>query len=298
MILVVGATGFLGGEICRRLAERGEAVRALVRPTSAPDALDRLRQSGVQTVEGDLKDPSSLPAASAGVRAVISTATATAGRTGQDGDSIETVDGVGQLNLVRAAREAGVERFSYISYSGNIRTDDPLTRAKRSVEQAVKGSGMTYTILRPTFFMEVWLSPALGFDYANAKATIFGDGTRPISWISLADVASFAVHTLDHPAARNAMLELGGHEALSPLQVVALFEEISGRTIERTHVPEDQLRAAFEAATDTLPKTFAALQLNYARGDAIPMEETLRTYELGMTSVRDYATRVLSVAQT
>lgn len=294
MILVAGATGTLGGEICRRLAEGGEPVRALVRASSAGERVDRLNRLGVHTVQGDLKNPSSLTAACAGVRAVISTATTTHSR--QDGDSIESTDGAGQRNLVRAAREAGVERFTYLSYSGRIDTDDPLTRAKRSVEQEVERSGMAYTVLRPTFFMDVWLSPALGFDYPNAKATIFGDGTRPVSWIALADVAGFAVETLDHPAARDAVLELGGPEALTPLQVVALFEELSGRPFERHHVPESELRAAFDAATDSLPKTFAALQLNYAQGDPIPMEETLRTYGLQPTSVRDYAHRVLSIA--
>jgi uncharacterized protein YbjT (DUF2867 family) len=294
MILVAGATGSLGGEICRRLAGRGEPVRGLVRTSSAGDRVDRLHRLGVDTVQGDLKDPSSLTAACAGVRAVISTATTTHSR--QDGDSIESTDGAGQRNLVRAAREAGVERFTCVSYSGRIDTDDPLTRAKRSVEQEVERSGMAYTVLRPTFFMDVWLSPALGFDYPNAKATIFGDGTRPVSWIALADVAGFAVETLDHPAARDAVLELGGPEALSPLQVVALFEEIGGRPFERHHVPESQLRAAFDAAVDSLPKTFAALQLNCAQGDPIPMENTLRTYGLQLTSVRDYAQRVLSIA--
>lgn len=294
MILVAGATGFLGGEICRRFTARGDSVRGLIRATSARGAVDRLHGLGVQTAEGDLKDPSSLRAACAGVRAVISTVTTTHSR--QGGDSIESTDGGGQQNLVRAAREAGVERFTYVSYSGGIDTDDPLTRAKRGVEREIQRSGMAYTVLRPSFFMEVWLSPALGFDYANAKATIYGDGSRPVSWISLADVASFAVETLDHPAARDATLELGGPEALSPLQVVTAFEEMGGRKFECQHVPEAELRAAFETATDSLQKTFAALRLNCGQGDPIPMEETLRTYPVPLTSVRDYARRVLSMA--
>lgn len=294
MILVAGATGFLGGEICRRFTSRGDSVRGLIRATSARGAVDRLHGLGVQTAEGDLKDPSSLRAACAGVRAVISTVTTTHSR--QGGDSIESTDGGGQQNLVRAAREAGVERFTYVSYSGGIDTDDPLTRAKRGVEREIQRSGMAYTVLRPSFFMEVWLSPALGFDYANAKATIYGDGSRPVSWISLADVASFAVETLDHPAARDATLELGGPEALSPLQVVTAFEEMGGRKFECQHVPEAELRAAFETATDSLQKTFAALRLNCAQGDPIPMEETLRTYPVSLTSVRNYARRVLSMA--
>ncbi len=60
MILVVGATGHLGGEICRRLAARGLPVRGLVRPTSAPEAVSALRAIGAELIEGDLRDPASL----------------------------------------------------------------------------------------------------------------------------------------------------------------------------------------------------------------------------------------------
>jgi uncharacterized protein YbjT (DUF2867 family) len=95
-----------------------------------------------------------------------------------------------------------------------------LQNAKRKVENALKESGMTYTILQPTFFMEVWLSPHLGFDHPNGKATIYGSGNNKISWISLRDVAAFAVASLDNEAAKNAEIELGGPDALSPLDVV------------------------------------------------------------------------------
>jgi uncharacterized protein YbjT (DUF2867 family) len=56
--------------------------------------------------------------------------------------------------------------------------------------------------------MEAWLSPVVGFDAANAKATVYGTGQNPISWIAIQDVARFAVASLDHPAAKNATLEL------------------------------------------------------------------------------------------
>lgn len=59
MILVVGSTGFLGSEICRRLAAAGKPVRGLVRSTSSPDKVDRLKAMGVQTVLGELRDPDS-----------------------------------------------------------------------------------------------------------------------------------------------------------------------------------------------------------------------------------------------
>lgn len=287
MILVVGATGFLGSEICRRLTQAGQIVRGLVRVTSDPAVTGRLADMGVQLVEGDLKDRASLIAACQGVQAIISTATVT--RSSQPGDSIEATDADGQQNLVAAAQEAGVAHFVYVSYSGQIGTDDPLTLAKRGVEQQLRGSGLTYTILRPSYFIEAWLSPAFGFDAANAKATIYGTGENKVSWISLGDVAAFAVESLTNLAARNATLEIGGPDALSPLEVVRVFEEVSGKKFEVQHVPEEALQAQQANAQDSLQRTFAALMLAYAKGDVIPMETTLQQFPLPLTSVRDYA---------
>jgi NADH dehydrogenase len=294
MILVAGATGILGSEICRRLTAAGESVRALVRPTSSPDTVARLRAMGAELAEGDLRDRASLDAACRGVSAVVSTATTTLSR--QPGDSIEVTDQNGQLALVDAARAAGVERFVYVSYSGNLDDDDVLTRAKRTVERRLRESGMTYTILRPTFFMEIWLSPALGFDYPNARATVYGSGEQAMSWISLGDVAEFAVRGVRDPAAANATLELGGPEALSPHAVVRIFEEEAGRPFEVQHVPEEALQAQRAGATEELPRVFATLMLGFAAGDAIPMEETLRRFPVPLLSVRDYARRVLAPA--
>lgn len=293
MRLVVGATGYLGGEICRRLVKEQQTVRALVRSTSDAAALDQLHSLGVALVEGDLKDPASLARACKDIDTVFSTATTT--RTRQQGDTIESADGQGQLNLVKAARESGVDRFIYVSYSGQIGTDDPLTLAKRSVEQAVRSSGMHYTILRPSCFMEAWLSPTLGFDFINAKASIFGQGVNKISWISLQDVAAFAVESLFNPAALDAVLELGGPEALSPHEVVSIFEEVGGRPYELLHLPEEGLVQQIATAQDSLQKTFSALMLSIARGDAINMEKTLKLFPLKLTSVRDYASRSVGV---
>ncbi len=131
MNLIVGATGILGSEICRVLAEKGEPVRALVRSTSNPDKVAQLKALKADVVIGDLKDRRSLDAACRGVRAVISTASSTLSR--QEGDSIESVDQEGQLNLVDAAEAAGVKHFVLISFP-NVNIDFPLQRAKRAVE--------------------------------------------------------------------------------------------------------------------------------------------------------------------
>lgn len=291
MILVVGATGFLGAEICRRLTAQGESVRGMVRPTSDEATVRRLRALGVETVQADLRDPPSLDAACAGVSAVVSTATCTRSR--QPGDSVEATDLGGQLALVDAAARAGVSRFVYVSYSGHLTQDSPLTRAKRTLEQRIRDSGMAFTILRPTYFMEVWLSPALGFDAMNGTATIYGDGTRPISFISLSDVATFAVAALRDPAAAGDLLELGGPEALTPLQVVRTFEEAGGKPLAVQHVPVEALAQQYDAASDSLAKSFAGLMLDYARGDAIPMDDVQRRLPCSLTSVRDFARATL-----
>ena len=290
MNLVVGATGLLGGEICRLLAGEGKPVRALARHTSDKTKVAELERLGVEVVRGDLKDRSSLDAACRGVRTVISTASSTLSR--QEGDTIESVDRDGQLSLVDAARAEGVEHFILVSFP-DMNIEFPLQTAKREVEQHLKESGLAYTILQPTFFMEVWLSPALGFDAAGASAQIYGAGRAPISWVSYRDVARFAAACVDNPEARGAVIELGGPEALSPSEVVRIFEEAAGRKFNVSHVTEEQLKAQKESAADALQESFAGLMLACARGQAVDMRGTLRRFPVRLTSVREYAGRVV-----
>ena len=289
MILVVGATGLVGSEVCQKLIGRGEQVRALVRTTSSKDKIEALRSSGVELCVGDLKDPQSIVAACHGVNAVISTASSTLTR--QPGDSIESVDTAGQLNLVNAARGADVERFLFVSFRRPPGTSFPLAEAKAQVENAV--TSLNFTIVQASWFMEVWLSPALGFDYGNAAARIYGPGTSPISWVSYPNVAEICAVALRHPAAERKTIEFGGPEALSPLEVVARFERIGGRPFRLEHVPEPLLRSQFDGATDSMQKSFAGLMLGYLRGDAMNMASVVDTFGIKLTNVDEYARTVL-----
>jgi NADH dehydrogenase len=292
--LVAGATGLLGPEICRHLAEAGRALRCLVRSTSDPAKRAGLERLGAELVEGDLKDPSSLARACAGVHSVISTASSTLSR--QAGDSIESVDRDGQLALVEAARNAGVDHFVFVSFRDNPRIQYPLTVAKRAVEHAVKSSGMAYTILQASYFMEVWLTPALGFDVAGGRVRLYGDGREPISWISYRDVARAAAAAATEPAARNMVVEIGGPQALSPIEVVRMFEAAGAGEIATESVPAAILEAQLNAATDSLQKTFAGLMLQYTTGDAIDPATSRRLFPFPMTSVRDFITAQLTRA--
>src|SRR5947207_2799200 len=263
--LVVGATGLVGFEVCRRLSEAGQSVRALIRRTSNESKRAELDRLGVELVEGDLKDVASLAQACAGVQSVISTASSTLTR--QAGDSIETVDQQGQLALVNAARHAGVEHFVFVSFRHNPSIQYPLTAAKRLIEDAVKTSGMAYTILQASYFMEVWLSPALGFDVGNGKVRLYGEGDQSVSWISYRDVARVAAAAVTEPAVRNMVVELGGPQALSPREVVRMFEAAGAGEVATESIPESALESQLNAATDSLQKSFTGLMLQCARGD-------------------------------
>jgi uncharacterized protein YbjT (DUF2867 family) len=286
MNLIVGATGLVGGEICRRLSAEKKPVRALVRPTGDASRIDELRDSGAELAMGDLKDPASIRAACAGATAVLSTASSMLSR--QPGDTIEGVDRIGQLQLIEAAASAGVKHFVYVSFSP-VAEDFALQRAKREVEQALIASGMTYTILRPTFFMEIWFSAPLGFDVAARSVRIFGAGENPISWISFPNVAEFAVRSLNTTAARNATFTLGGPEALAPIAAVRIFEELAGAPFTVEYVLEAVLRAAKTSARRALDEAFAALSLGYAHGDAVDMRATLEAMPVRLVGVREYA---------
>ena len=298
MILVVGATGLVGREVCRQLVKAGTPVRALVRTGSDPDTVAALRMMGTEPVEGDVRDRSSLDRAVRGVDGIVCTISSMPFRYEPGVNDIVTVDTEGVRHLVDAAVAARVPKFVYTSFSGHMERRFPLRDAKRTVEGWLKASPLDWTILRPSYFMEGWLSPMVGFDPAQGTATIYGTGEHPISWISRQDVASFAVASLTHPSAHKAVLELGGPQPLTPLEVVRIFESVFGRTIDLTFVPVEALDAQLAAATDPMQQSFMALMRCYADGDPIEMGATARLLPDRLTTVDAYAVSIRPAVAT
>lgn len=286
MILVAGATGVLGSEIVRRLTARGEQVRALTRVTSAPDKVERLRRMGAQIVHGDLRDPQSLLAAGTGVDAVISTVTTIL--TSQPGDSFEATDGEGTKSLIDAARKTGASKFVFVSFDTTKSPDTPLARAKHDAEEHLKASGLDYTILQPTFFCEIWLGPMLFADTEAATAKVYGKGTQKLRYVTVGDVAEFAVQSLTNPSASNAVIPVGGPDEISQRDAVSFFEESFGKKFNVIEVPEATLEAQWSGAENPFDKTFAGLMLGLARGWDSGMEPPFRQFPMQMTSPRDY----------
>ena len=203
MHLVVGSTGRLGGAIAIRLLARGERVRVLVRPRApARDRLrayppERLVALGAEVVEGDLTRPETLGPALDGVEVVLSTASATK-RSG-DG-TLQAVDVDGSAALARAARDAGVHQFVYVS----AHLADPngarlVLREKGLAERAITASGVGATVLRPTKFMQDWIGGLLVRQLretaavGHARVQLVGDGDVAASFVDEDDVAALAV---------------------------------------------------------------------------------------------------------
>jgi len=147
------------------------------------------------------------------------------------------------------------------------------------------------------YLEEMALRSHLGFDPANNSATIYGHGANKISWIAIKDVAAFVVKALDTEAAHNRIIDLGGPEALSPLEVVRLFEAQNEESFQIQYVPEEVLRSQKESAQDPLQQSFAALMVTYAGGAEVPMEETLSQLRVNLTSVSDYRDMLFDISE-
>jgi uncharacterized protein YbjT (DUF2867 family) len=238
----------------------------MVRGGASHPKSGELRAAGIELVDGDVTRPESLAPACRGIDVVVSTVTSMP--TGAN-DGLRRVDHDGVQALIDAAERAGVQKFVYVSYSGNIDQPSPLATAKRGCEDRLRASAMRAVILRPSYFAEIWLGPALGFDARNGKARIYGSGNEKVSYISARDVAAFAVAVATREqGAKTTVLELGGPEALSLREVVATFEQAAGRKFSIESVPIEALQAQL-GASDPMQATFAALTYAYAKGDVI-----------------------------
>jgi uncharacterized protein YbjT (DUF2867 family) len=289
MILVAGATGLLGSEIVRRLIDRGQTVRALVRSTSAPEKVEALEKLGADIARGDLKDRASLDAACKGVERVVSTVTVIA--TAKAGDDFQAVDRDGTINLIDAAAGAGAKQFVFVSFKSDGMRDSPLVEAKRAAEKHLRDSGIVHTILQPSLFMEVWLSPMLFADPAAGTARIYGSGEHGISYVAVGDVAEVAVRVLTEPVAGNATITFGGPQQVSQNQVVEIFSKAFGRQFDVTQIPKEALEAQWQSAADPFQKTFSALMLSVAQGFGASAPPDQERFPVQLTTVEQFVAR-------
>lgn len=278
MILVVGASGDLGGLIARMLLDEGQPVRILVRDGSS---YDTLVAAGAEAVSGDLKEPDTLNAACDGADAIVTTANSI-GRGGED--TIESVDRIGNRNLVNAAVTANVRRFVLISALGaDAHSPSPFLQAKGETEQRLRDSAIAWTILQPNVFMDILIPALVGYPALNNQpVTLVGEGHRRHSFVARRDVAAYAAAALGRQDAEGQTLLIAGPEAISWRDIVATFERVLDRDLTvRTIAPGEPVAGLPEMGSQLL----AALD---TYDSPLDITELADTYDVTPTTVTDF----------
>jgi nucleoside-diphosphate-sugar epimerase len=239
-ILVTGAGGFVGGYVLNALRGRSGRVLGLIRH---PYQEEKIRQSGAQAVFGDVTDPDSLHAAMKGVDAVIHTA---AINRNQGQATMERVNYRGTVNLLAAAKAAGVSRFVHvIAIGADPRRTIPLPRTQGLAAEAVMGSGLPATVLETGVIYgkgDAFTSMLAGIARISPVVIIPGDGQARFEPISALDVADAAVNALEMPEAEDEWYQIAGLEVLTLNEVYEiLLAKIDARRI-RLHLPPRLLR--------------------------------------------------------
>lgn len=284
MILVAGATGLVGGMITRSLLAQGQPVRILVRPGSN---YQPLVEAGAQPILGDLKDRASLDAALVGVEVVITTANS-AQRGGPDNP--ETVEMQGNRNLIDAAQAAGVKQFIFVSALGSDPNSPiPFVRGKGMTEQVLRHSGLAYTILAPTAFMDVWATMIVGMKVMSGlPITLVGEAKRRHSFIAARDVAAFAVAAVGHPAALNQYLPLGGPEALSWRDIVAVYERVLGRPLTVQFIAPGEIVPDLPPVPGLAEFMSGMLASQETFDSVVPMAEMAQAFGVQQTTLENF----------
>ncbi len=252
-VLLIGGTGLLGGAVAEELATRGEPVRALVREGKR---VARLRALGFELVVGDLRDRRTLDRELRDVRAVVTTA---------QGDPLSRkkpmrqIDGAATQLLIATARRMHVEHFVFVSAlkADQGATSVPQLTYKYAAEQALQSSGMGYTIIRPSSFQETFGDGFAPFKRIIERTGIgmtMGSGRGLQSFVAMSDVARATVLALDHPAARDAIVALGGPEDLSYRDAYARIAQVTGRRVTIVAIPRPLLTIGGLLAAPLLPE--------------------------------------------
>ena len=189
-------------------------------------------------------------------------------------------------SLIDAAETRGARRFIFVSFSRNIASDFPLAKFKRAAEKRLESSQLDYTILLPSCFADVWLTPAVGFDVAGGRVRVYGDGRAKVSYVALADVAKGVVACVEDAKTSRRAIPVGGARAYSQLEAVALVQRATGRKLQIEHMTVDQIKAA----RDPMQASFLGLFDALAHGDVIPPDWTA-TLGVQPSSLEDWVKR-------
>jgi uncharacterized protein YbjT (DUF2867 family) len=229
VVIVTGATGRQGGSVVRHMLTKGWKLRALTRnPESYAAKL--LARQGVELVQGDLEDATSIVRAAAGVYGIYSV---------QDfwavGAKREVLQG---KNVADAAKKAGVKHFVYSSVGGAERnTGIPHWESKWEVEKYIRSLGLPATVLRPAAFMEMYYIDQVEIGILKGK---FADPIRadkPYQTIATDNIGAFVALAFERPTEFiGKELEIAGSE-LTNSEAAKIFSRVLSKPVKFQKLP-------------------------------------------------------------
>lgn len=234
-VLATGATGKQGGAVARALLKNGFKVKALTRNSSSP-AAQSLQKLGAQLVTGDLSDRNSLVETLKNVGAVFAMTTPF-----QNGHDAEIAQGI---NMVNAAKEVGVAHFVFSSVaSADKKTGIPHFDSKYKVEQYIVESGIPYTIIRPTAFMENFIQPFAIPNLRDGKIARALPASRPLQVVAVEDIGSFGAYVIKHhDKFLGRRVDIAGDE-ITGEQTAEILSKAIGKAIKYESFPPARLKA-------------------------------------------------------
>ncbi|MEV7084816.1 SDR family oxidoreductase [Streptomyces sp. NPDC093085] len=236
-VLVVGATGALGGQVVDELLRRGKNVRALVRPSSDASGLQR---KGVEIARGDMLDPDSLTTAMDGADAVVTTA---AGYTRGD-KKARDIDTTGNTNLADAAHRSGIRRFVLTSILTSDQTPDvPHFWHKKLAEDRLEQLGVPFVALRPGAFLDQ-IASMTGNPLDKGRLLWMGKKTVPLTFVLTSDLAVYLAAAVDADVKDAERVDIGWDRPLGIGEVGDIMGTRAGKAIKVRGVPSALTRVA------------------------------------------------------
>ena len=292
MILVAGGTGFIGGAIVRELARRGERVAVLSHRTERARA--RFPGLDVEVRAGDARDAGSLRRAVEGVETVISSMQFPnyPAENPKKGFTFDEVDARGNERLAAAAQEAGVKTYVYLSGAGAAPdAAKHWFRAKWRAEQAIIGSGLRYSIFRPSWVYgpgDQSMNRYVTFARLLPVVPVIGNGRQRLQPVFVEDVARAVADSLTTEAAANQVFEIGGPDVMTMNDIVRMMLRVMGkkRLLLNSPVFLPRLAARLLAPLPNAPLSPEVIEFAVAEALA-DNSNLLRVFDIRLTPLRE-----------
>jgi uncharacterized protein YbjT (DUF2867 family) len=286
MILVIGASGILGTAVISELYQEGYSIRAASR---SPEKLSEKLPKDILVSKVDLTDAATMEKALEDVDTVVAAAHSLLG---SGANSSAKVDEKGIKHLIEAARQKGVRHFIYVSiYMASESSASAFVRRKFRMERYLINSGIPFTIIRPSAFMEVHAHQLLGSGILkNGKALIMGKGDKPCNYVAAGDVAEL-IRKIVKEGPSNEILDVGGPDNTSKIELAGLYGKLSGRQVKMIHIPLVVLKLVSGMAKPFHSGISQVTEISVAF-DSIDMSldtrELVQRFSLKQTSLQDF----------